>query len=69
MDLLSQRNRERVESFLDPDTRSLLDREPDTDWNKNRRKLSKALGSVVDRLNVDAKSKAVEYFSWTTTVW
>uniref|UniRef100_A0A914WR81 GPN-loop GTPase 3 n=1 Tax=Plectus sambesii TaxID=2011161 RepID=A0A914WR81_9BILA len=48
MDLLSQRNRALVEAFLDPDTRSLLDREPETEWNKKYRKLSSAIGSVLD---------------------
>lgn len=59
MDLLSQRNRALVESFLDPDTRSLLDREADTEWNTKHRKLSRAVGSVVSRIGVRANPSSV----------
>ena len=50
MDLLSQRNRVLIESFLDPDTKSLLDRETETRWNEKHRQLSSALASVVRKV-------------------
>ncbi len=52
MDLLSKRNREILEAFLDPSSR-LVDEEAKKPWNKKYRILSRAIGHVV--FNIDGK--------------
>uniref|UniRef100_A0A914RT07 GPN-loop GTPase 3 n=1 Tax=Parascaris equorum TaxID=6256 RepID=A0A914RT07_PAREQ len=48
VDLLSERNKALLESFLDADTRSILQGEEVTPWNQKYRKLSEAIATVLD---------------------
>lgn len=48
MDLLSERNRALLESFLEADTRSILQGEEVTPWNQKYRKLGEAIATVLD---------------------
>ncbi|MFH4973562.1 hypothetical protein AB6A40_000271 [Gnathostoma spinigerum] len=48
MDLLSERNKSFVESFLDANSRSILQCEPVTPWTAKHRKLTDAITTVLD---------------------
>uniref|UniRef100_F1LAD7 GPN-loop GTPase 3 n=1 Tax=Ascaris suum TaxID=6253 RepID=F1LAD7_ASCSU len=48
VDLLSERNRALLESFLEADTRSILQGEEVTPWNQKYRKLGEAIATVLD---------------------
>ncbi len=48
MDLLSEERREMIESFLEADTRTILDQEPPSPWAIEHRALTQALASLLD---------------------
>ncbi|VDK73660.1 unnamed protein product [Litomosoides sigmodontis] len=48
VDLLSQRNKELLETFLETDVRSILDSEETSPWNETYRQLSRTIAEVLD---------------------
>ena len=46
MDLLSERNKQLVEHFLDTDTRNIIDTDSTHIWNERHRKLTKCIAQV-----------------------
>ena len=50
MDLLNEKNKQLIDAFLEPNSRTLLEMENESSWNKKYRKLSEAIGQVVSCL-------------------
>ncbi|EJW73394.1 hypothetical protein WUBG_15697 [Wuchereria bancrofti] len=48
VDLLSNRNKELLETFLETDVRSILDSEDTSPWNEKYRQLSRTIAEVLD---------------------
>lgn len=48
VDLLSQRNKELLETFLETDVCSILDNEETSPWNEKYRQLSRTIAEVLD---------------------
>uniref|UniRef100_A0A915PTN0 GPN-loop GTPase 3 n=1 Tax=Setaria digitata TaxID=48799 RepID=A0A915PTN0_9BILA len=48
VDLLSQRNKELLETFLETDTRCILDSDETSAWNERYRQLSRTIADVLD---------------------
>jgi len=48
MDLVSEDRRELIDSFLEADTRTLLEQEPSNQWSEQHRGLTQALASLLD---------------------
>ena len=47
MDLLSERNKQLVEDFLETDTRSIVESDGTHVWNEKHRKLTKTIAQVI----------------------
>lgn len=58
VDLLSERNKELLETFLEADTRSILGSEETTPWNEKYRKLTETVASVLDDYSLVRSSYA-----------
>ena len=51
MDLLSERNKQLVDEFLETDTRSIVDQD-ETAWNEKHRKLTRAIAQVLEDYSI-----------------
>lgn len=56
VDILSHRNRELLETFLETDTRAVLSCEEVTPWNEKHRKLSEAIAEVINDYSLVSSS-------------
>jgi GPN-loop GTPase len=52
MDLLSKKDKKRLESYLEPDSEYILGATSETPWNSKFLKLTAALGQVLDNYNL-----------------
>lgn len=69
VDLLSQRNKELLETFLETDVCSILDSEETSPWNERYRQLSRTIAEVLDDYSLVCtfivyKYLMTNYFSW-----
>jgi len=52
MDLMSKKDKKRLEMYLEPDAEALLSGEVETEWNKRFLKLTAAIGKILDNYSM-----------------